>query len=164
MKPARALSSSILVAAISFAAAGCVDTDTAVFVDANIDAPSFTLKQVALGTQLEGSFQLTLHLGARAAGESEVTYGTFSLVDSKTGDVVVDNLAVSPSEPAPVTVDPGGADTAVTFTVDTGGDLLPADVADKLCADTIEVRGVIHDSLSTTETPVRSDAVSVGGC
>ncbi|NUP09402.1 MAG: hypothetical protein HOW73_25395 [Polyangiaceae bacterium] len=143
--------------------AGCIDTDTAVFVDATIDNAEATVEEEALGIHLTGSFQLTLHLGARASGESSVTFGSFSLIDEN-DTVVVESLPVVSSEPAPFTVEPGGADTAVTFTIDTGVDLLPAEVKDAICAGPVIVSGIIEDSLATTSTPVESEAFSAAGC
>jgi len=148
--------------AIALSVAGCIDTDTAVFVDATIDNATLSAEQLPLGTALSGSFELTLHLGARASGPSEVGYLSFS-IKSEAGDVIVDNLPVEASQPAPVTVDPGGSDSVVTFTLDTGAEL-GTEVFDQICAGPIIISGVIEDSLATSSTPVESEPFSPSGC
>lgn len=142
---------------------GCIDTDTAVFVDATIDSPGVEVGDEALGVTLSGEFQLTLHLGARASGPSEVSYASFSL-KTASGTVVVESLPVSPSLPSPADVEPGGTDTVVTFTIDTGTDLLPAELKEQLCAEQVVIAGIIEDSLATTGTPVESEPFDVNGC
>ncbi len=140
--------------------AGCIDTDPAVFVEPAIDSPELVLTQEALGVALAGSFQLTLHLGARASGESQVSYASFTLVDDA-GDVVIDNLPVTASAPSPVTVEPGGADTAVLFDIDSGPDLLPLELAAQLCGGLVTISAVLEDSLATTSTSVESEPFAV---
>lgn len=149
--------------AAAFLNAGCIDTDTAIFVDATIDSPSVDVGDEALGVTLSGDFQLTLHLGARASGPSEVTYGSFAL-KTASGTVLVESLPASPSIPSPADVEPGGTDTLVTFTIDTGTDLLPATLKDQLCAEQVIIAGILDDSLATTSTPVESEPFDVGGC
>ncbi len=141
----------------------CIDTDTAVFVDATLDNPTLTVDQATLGTSMSGSFELTLHLGARASGPSEVTFQSFSLKDAN-GDVIVESLPVEASSPSPITVEPGGADSVVTFSIDTGADLLAAEVVDQICAGEVFISGVIDDSLATSSTPVESEPFSPAGC
>lgn len=161
MKLARSLFALPLVLATTGVA--CFDTDPAVFVDATIDAPQLVVGEEVLGISLSGSYLLVLHLGARASGESEVSYGTFSLV-AEDGTVMIETLPVTPSAASPVVVDPGGADTAVTFEISTGPDLLPSTIKDQLCAGPVAVSGVVEDSLATTSTPVQSEPFVVLGC
>lgn len=142
---------------------GCIDTDTAIFVDATIDSPTVNVEEEALGVTLDGDFQLTLHLGARASGTSEVTYSSFAL-KTASGTVLVESLPASPSIPSPAEVEPGGTDTLVTFTIDTGTDLLPATLKDQLCAEQVIIAGILEDSLATSSTPVESEPFDVGGC
>ena len=140
--------------------AGCIDTDPAVFVEPAIDSPELVLTQEALGVALAGSFQLTLHLGARASGESQVSYASFTLVDDA-GDVVIDNLPGTASAPSPVTVEPGGADTTGMFDIDSGPDLLPLELAAQLCGGLVTISAVLEDSLATTSTSVESEPFAV---
>ncbi len=151
------------IALVALSVAGCIDTDTAVFVDATIDNPSLTVTEETLGAALGGSFELTLHLGARASGPSSVSYQSFSLA-KEDGTVIVESLPVSASQPAPVEVEPGGTDSVVTFTIDTGADLLDAAIKDQICAGSVVVMGVIDDSLATSATPVESEPFSPSGC
>ena len=155
----------VLLSLCAFATMGasCIDTDTAVFVDATIDQPQLTVTEEALGTSLTGSFLLVLHLGARASGESSVSFASFSLVDEN-DDVIVESLPIVASDPSPVTVEAGGADTAVTFTIDTSPDLLDPSVRDQICAGQIAISGVVEDSLATAPTPVESGLFSPIGC
>lgn len=143
-------------------AAGCIDTDTAVFVDASIDAPSVTVGGGGLGVTLAGSFALDLHLGARASGTSQVTYASFSL---KAADdtVLVESLPVAPDRPSPVSVEPG-SDVLVTFTIDTGASTLPVDLKDRICAGQVKISGVIEDSLESESSPIESAPFTAGGC
>lgn len=142
---------------------GCVDLDTAVFVDATIDQPTITVAQEALGTAIEGSFLLTLHLGARASGESEVSYSSFSL-KTEDGTTVIESLPVSAAPASPVAVEPGGTDTVVQLTVDPGAMLLPADVHAQICAQPVLISAVIDDSLATSATLVDSEPFLAFGC
>ncbi len=144
-------------------AVGCVNTDTAVFVDAGIDAPVVNVNQGALGTSVTGSFTVTLHLGARASGPSEVTFGAFAIETADRTAVVVDSLPVTASTSSPVAVDPD-SDVEVDFTIDTGTDPLPQAVVDGLCAGQLVISGVVEDSLATKSTPIVSDAFLPLGC
>jgi hypothetical protein len=143
-------------------AAGCIDTDTAVFVDASVEAPSLTVGGGGLGVTLQGSFILDLHLGARASGTSQVTYSSFSL---KAADdtVLVESLPVTPDKASPVSVEPGST-VAVSFTIDTGSSTLPVDLKDRICAGQVKVSGVVEDSLESESSPVESAAFAPSGC
>ncbi|NUO49447.1 MAG: hypothetical protein HOV80_11380 [Polyangiaceae bacterium] len=134
---------------------GCIDTDTAVFVDATLGAPTLSVTGSGLGASLGGSFALELHLGARASGPSDVTFTSFSL---KAADdtVLVESLPVAPDKPSPVEVQPG-SDVAVTFTIDTGSDVIASDVKDRICAGQVKISGVIDDSLESGSSPIESE-------
>lgn len=151
------------VVALVIGTAGCIDTDPAVFVDATIDDPAVEIEASALGVSMTGQFQVRLHLGARASGQSEVTFETFNLLN-ETGDVIVESLPLTSDAAGAVTVEPGGADTVVQFTLNTGANVLPAEVADAICAGEVSIAGVVNDSLSTTATPVESEPFLVDGC
>lgn len=152
---------SILAVAVSLGAlfvsgsAGC-NLDPAVFVDPDIEEPSFAASKVALGTTISGSFRLTLHLSVRASGPSQVTVGSFQLKKSDGTTVLVDNLPITADKPNPVNVDEDST-TTVQLTVSSGTKVLDASVRDAVCAGDVVIAGVIEDSLLTTSTPVVSD-------
>jgi hypothetical protein len=155
------MSKRILLAALL--AAGCIDTDAAVFVDATLGAPALTLVPAGgFGVTLQGSFALELHLGARASGTSQVTYTSFSL-KAADGSVVVESLPVAVDKPSPVAVDPG-SDVLVTFTIDSGATVLDNTVKDRICAGQVKIVGVIEDSLESESSPLESAPFSPSGC
>jgi hypothetical protein len=132
---------------------GCIDTDTAVFVDATVGGASLSVSGTGLVTSVSGGFALQLHLGARASGASEVTYQSFSL-KSTDDTVLVESLPVTPDKPSPVSVEPGG-DVVVTFTIT--ADDLPPDLKDRVCAGQVKIATVIEDSLEGESSPVESE-------
>jgi hypothetical protein len=144
---------------------GCPNTDTAVFVAPSLDNPACTVMSSVLGTGItSGSFQLSLHLGARASGTSMVSLGKFSLLDASMKTTIVDTLNVSSTTHFPVAV---AQDSTVTadFTFDTGSALLPAGDGTALCASAgVVIGGSIQDSLQDGQTPVYSDVFHPSGC
>jgi hypothetical protein len=153
----------LAAASLGAVASGCVNTDTAIFVDAGIDGPSLTVAQGPLGSSMSGAFTLTLHLGARAAGASDVTFGTFNLEKADRSAVIVDGLPVSSSTASPVGVEPDTT-VEVDFVIDSGADPLDMSVIDQICAGDVVISGTIDDSLADKQTPVVSDAFSALGC
>ena len=153
----------LCVASAAALASGCINTDTAIFVDADIDSPSLGVAQGPLGSSLSGAFSLSLHLGARAAGPSDVTLGTFNIETADRSSVIIDSLPVTADQASPITVEP---DTTVdvAFVIDTGSDPLPKSTIDQICAGNIVISGVVDDSLAASSTPVVSDAFSALGC
>ena len=146
-----------LAAASLSAVAGCVDTDPTVFVDATIRDPAAQVSAVALGTQLTGSFSLSLALGPRASGASQVTLQGFSITDADQSTTIVDALPAVTSTPLPVEVAPDETVT-LTLTFDSGADLLPAEAEAALCeAAGLRITGAIQDSLQDGATPVVSE-------
>jgi hypothetical protein len=147
-----------LAAAALGASSGCIDADTAVFVEASIASPAAAVSAGALGTNLTASFQLKLHLGSRASGPSQVSIRSFEIA-SAARTTLVPSLEVTTSTSLPVEVAPG-SDVLVDFAFDTSteGAPLPADAAMPLCAtDGIRIVGAIEDSLEDGATPVASD-------
>jgi len=143
----------ILLAAAPLA--GCVNTDTAVFVDPTLETPTLTVTAGLLGTSLSGAFHLSLHLGARASGPSSVTDPTFDLLDAQ-GATVVPSLPVTSSPTFPVDVTPDST-VDVAVAIDTGSKLLAGDPGADLCKSTgIVLRGKLQDSLQDTVTQVSS--------
>jgi hypothetical protein len=136
--------------------------DPAVFVEPAIESPRLALAGGVLGSSLAGEFTLTLHLGARASGPSEVAFGAFSLVDAK-GEVVLDGLPVAPSRPSPVAVEPD-SDETVVFTIDSGDEPIADALAAAICAGDVAIRGTLEDSLESGSSPVESDLFAATGC
>ena len=148
----------LLLPALAFLA-GCPNTDAAVFVEPTVTEPALTVKGGTLGVGLEGSFTLSLHLGPRASGPSQVSLGSFTLTDASQKETIVDSLAVATTTQLPVTVDLD-SDVDVPFTIDTGSDLLPAEVKDKLCDPAgVVISGTIEDSLQNRPTPLASAVI-----
>lgn len=158
------LSSTLLFTCAASLFAACIDTDTAVFVDPSIEAPELAVQASALGASMSGSFDLVLHLGARASGPAEVTYSSFSLKTADGASVIVESLPVTASVPSPVAVDPGGDDVIVSFTIDTGADLIPQEQLDAICAGQVLVAAVLDDSLATSSTAAQSAPFTASGC
>jgi hypothetical protein len=137
--------------------AGCVNTDTAVFVDPTIDTPAATITSNALGTYITGgSFHLKLHLGARASGPSTVKLGEFSILDAQKKGDIVSPLDVTSTTQFPVTVQPD-TDVDADFTLVMSTKSI-GDVGTQLCDPAgVVIGGTIQDSLvEGTSTPVSS--------
>jgi hypothetical protein len=144
--------------------AGCPDDDAAVFVEPSIEAPNATVTTVVTGTSLAGSFQLTLHLGPRASGSSEVGVGSFTIQSSDQQTTIVSPLEVAADRQLPAQVPPD-SDVTIGFSFDTGANPLPMETAGELCgAGGIVIHGVIEDSLQDGATPVVSEVFIPDGC
>jgi hypothetical protein len=144
--------------------AGCVNTDTAIFVEAGVENPVLAVVDGPLGATLEGGFDLTLRLGARASGASETAFVSFSIKSADETQVLVEDVPVTSGTTSPVTVEPDGEELVVSFTVDQAGDVLPSDAVDALCAGDVVFSVVLDDSLSTTTTLAASEPFTVSGC
>lgn len=144
---------------------GCINTDTAVFVDPTIEDPGFTVMSSVLGTGItNGAFDLSLHLGARASGTSMVSLGQFSILDATMKTTIVGALDLASSTHFPVTVEQNSTVVA-DFTFDTGTSLLNMSMGTELCAsEGVVIGGSIQDSLMDTQTPVYSDVFHPSGC
>jgi hypothetical protein len=151
-----------LLCAAALSGATSCNTDAAVFVEADIESSVVTVSQGALGTNIAGTFTLTLHLGARASGPSEITLGSFS-IKNEAGDVLLDTLPVISDRPSPITVNPD-TDESVTFAIDSGGEPLDEDLYPQLCAGKIVISGVVDDSLDPGPNPVDSEPFTATGC
>lgn len=136
---------------------GCIDTDAAVFVDASVSAPSAAVSGSTLGTSLDGSFVLDLHLGPRASGPGEVSAESFTITNAAQDVDVISPLEVLADRALPVTVEPD-SDVVVTFSFSTGASPLPAAKKDELCAaGGLRIKAVIRDSLQGGATTAISD-------
>jgi hypothetical protein len=154
-------SSLALLAALAFA--GCINTDTAIFVAPTLDMPAAAVMSNVFGGSVTGSFHLDLHLGARAGGPSTVTLGEFAILDAgKTSLVPALNVTSSTTFPAVVMPD---SDVNADFTFDTGTKTLPMDVMTKLCDPAgIILEGTFDDSLAGKSTSVSSEVFHPSGC
>lgn len=159
----RALHLHAAAALVALSASGCPNTDAAVFVDAEIPAGSVAIEPQTLGVALSGGFTLSLHLSARASGPSEVSYGSFSLMNADQSETLIASLPLSASVAAPVDVDP---DTTVTveLSIDMGADLLDAALVDRICAGSVVFSGVVDDSLRGGSTTAVSPPIVPSGC
>jgi hypothetical protein len=141
---------------------GC-NTDAAVFVDPTVESPKVSVQGGALGVGVSGSFELDLHLSARASGTSTVKLGEFEL-DTADKDPIVSPLPIEGDKTFPLTVDQD-SDVTVHFTFDSGKDPLPAAKKDALCGKSgLAIKGTIEDSLAGSSTPVFSATFDPSGC
>jgi len=157
----RTLATAFALVGLATLGTAC-NLDAAVFVEPSIESPRLALEGGVLGSSLAGEFTLTLHLGARASGPSEVTFGAFSLVDAN-GEVVLDGLPVAPSRPSPIAVEPD-SDEIVVFTIDSGDEPIADAIATAICAGEVAIRGTLEDSLESGSSPVESELVAATGC
>ena len=147
---------------VSTALLGCINTDTAIFVDPTLSAPTAMVSTVLVngvpfGTSLSGSFTLDLHLGARAAGPSMVTLGQFAILDATQTTSLVPALKLTEDVSFPATLQPGGSDVVAHFTFNTGADPLMSSAKAGLCAGAgVVISGSIEDSLAGRSVPVTS--------
>jgi len=152
----RSLFALCLASSFALCLTACVNTDPTVFVDPAIEAPAATVSGGVLGTSLTGSFKLTLHLGPRATGPSQVSLGAFSILDAEQKGAIVASLPLQSSTTFPVTVELD-SDVSVDLTFDTGSNTLPIDAQTALCDPAgVVIGGTIQDSLQNTATPVTS--------
>jgi hypothetical protein len=144
---------------------GCINTDPSIFVDVQVSSPSFAVQPVALGATVTGGFTMSLHLGARAAGSSEVNVQGFELVSEDESAILVPSLPLAAEGATfPVVIEPD-TDVVIDLVVDYGGDTITAAEQQTLCdAGTVRYRGSITDSLRGTTVPVLSEPVAVLGC
>jgi hypothetical protein len=143
---------------------GCINTDAAVFVEPQVTKPEATVSAGALVTGLKGSFQLSLHLGPRATGPSQVTLGAVEIRDAKGEGAIVAALPVTTSPELPVTVDLD-SDVPVTCSFDTGAKSIAMEAKPRLCdAAGVKLGGTLEDSLQNHATPFSSAVFHVEGC
>lgn len=145
--------------------AGCPNTDAAVFVEPTVEAPTLAVSKGLLGTSIQGSFKLSLHLGARASGASDVTAPVFKIEDAKGAATITEVTSfVTTDKPFPIHVEPDSTvDIAVSFA--SGTDPIPSDLTTKLCdAAGITIGGSIKDSLEFEGSPLSSEVFHASGC
>jgi hypothetical protein len=146
--------------------AGCINTDTNIFVAPTVSAPSAALvTSNPLGLGLAGSFELGLDLAPRASGASTVTLGQVSLVDAAMTTSILPALSATASPAFPVVVQPG-SDPTIAFTFDTGTALLPTSDKAAICAAAgVAIEVEIQDSLlEGMSKAAYSPVFDVSGC
>lgn len=130
----------------AFAALGCGDKG-AVTLTAQILNPTLSTQSVALGTSLNGSFELRLDLGPEASNSTSVTPGAFA-VRNASGEVT--KVSVSFDSPPPYELSKGGS-KSVTGTLD-ATKLVDAQLRDALCAGQVWYAATLTDTLSGNTT------------
>ncbi len=145
-------------------AVSCINTDAAIFVEAQLTAPQLQLQESSLATAIDGSAALTLHLGPRASGPSEVSLLSVSLLADDQQSVLVEQVAVrsEPRFPMEVGLD---SDRNVTLRIDASENLLAADAKTTLCGATaLVLQVVLDDGLRGAALTASSDPFALGGC
>lgn len=144
---------------------GCLsENEEVVFVAPTITAPAAAIAGGALGVSVTGSFSMTLALGPRASGASQVQVGAFAITDANNQASIVPSLSLTPSVSLPVTVEPD-SEVTVDFTFDLGNKTVPTETQTALCtAAGVRIAGTIVDSLEDAPTPVASATFKPTGC
>ena len=157
------IQSRAIVFALSAFLASC-GSKGSVSLSAMLQNAEISLQQVALGTELAGSFELFLEVGPEADGGSTVSLESFALVRASDQSTLVSPLTASPQGATfPLDV-PKGGKRVVPFDVD-GDGLLDAAVTDAICAEPVQIVGAVRDTLSGGDvTPLRSIALTASGC
>lgn len=145
----------------ALSALGCGSKDN-ISLSANVSNVQLTVTDQALGTQLGGSFDLYLEVGAEADHGATVELGSFSLV--RDGATVVGTLQVLPQGVTfPVKV-PKGESKTVPFLLDDSA-LLPAADKQNLCAGEVQLVGAVKHDLNGGETkPLSGKPGLPSGC
>ncbi|MEZ4446039.1 MAG: hypothetical protein R3B72_43585 [Polyangiaceae bacterium] len=143
---------------------GACNPDTAVFVDADLSSAALVLEQSSLSTGVAGTFVLTLHLGPRAGGASEVSLGAFSITDADRATTLVPSLGMTTDPSFPVTVDVDST-IEVTASLAAADNLVEVSAIDALCAPGgVVIVGALDDSLAGGTLDVASAPVQPTGC
>jgi hypothetical protein len=146
----------------------------AVAVTASIDGPGIAVEQSsALAAKLNGAFMMYLELGSHAPSGTDVTIGSFSLVNHANQATLVQlkfttgEVTPKPIPGPPYHLEPGGK-TLVGFTVSeappNAGQVITKTEETALCGagSMVEITGTIADG--TGNIPVSSAPFAVGGC
>ena len=108
-----------IVALGAVGGSGCIDSDTAVFVDGSIDNAGAAVQSSALSAGLGGQFVLNFHLGARASGDSEVSLRSVMLENADRSQTLAPSLKVASAPAFPVVVPQGGdAQVQISYAAD----------------------------------------------
>ena len=121
-------------------------------------------QQSSLSTGVGGLFTITLHLGGRASGASEVGLGAFSITDAARSETLVPSLGLTTDQAFPITVDPDST-IEVQATLTPEDNLVEADLLDALCApEGVVVVGALDDALRGGTIDVASEPTVLTGC
>jgi hypothetical protein len=142
---------------------GC-GSKSIVSLSASIQNADLAVAQVALGTTLSGSFVLSLALGNRASGSTQVSLESFSLLSSADKSTLIAPLKVTPQGATfPLTVGVGQTKN-VTFQLDTSDTLQSSEKA-ALCAGPVLIVGTVTDTLGGGKSiDLSSSPVTISGC
>lgn len=153
------------LAAGLLASVGCVNTDPTIFTEVTPKDFSVNVEQQALGAQITGGFTLELHLGARAAGSSEVDIQQFEIISKDENTIIVDSLPLAvDGQELPIVVEPD-TDADVVVKIDYGSQLEENSVGDNLCNfGLVRFRGSVTESLKGGTVPVLTEPLQVTGC
>ncbi|HEV8244163.1 MAG TPA: hypothetical protein VGP93_00205 [Polyangiaceae bacterium] len=127
----------------------------AVSLTAHLESPALSVQQAALGTGLSGSFDLVLELGDYADQGTDVSLGSFGIVQGS--EELVSALTLSADGASfPLRIEPGKSKRA-TLSVG-GSQTYDASVGTSLCSGQVFYRGAVTDSESDGKpTPVQSN-------
>ena len=142
---------------------GCINTDPAVFVESSIASPSIAVQSSALATGINGSFVLSLHLGARASGPSTTSLAAASLVDEDGEATLASTLGFTAMPPLPTSV-PVNETLAITVSLAAIDNQLPADQRAAICGTTLRIRALVEDSLRGVPMATDSAPFTASGC
>ena len=162
-----------LLVALLLATCSCGSKD-AVSVSGTLANPQVVVGKAPGGlvSNLSGSFEVALELGARASEPASVDFAVFSLVRADNAMPVLDApqgkpLSWSASPPPPVQLSPGDKKT-VLVTIETSGAPMELPAADKeaVCgAGQLRVVGTIRDGAGDTwSQPISSSPFLPSGC
>ncbi len=158
------LLSPVIAAIVGCAALGCINTDAAVFVEAELTKPQIEVLESSLAVGLEGQATLTLHLGPRASGPSEVSLLGVSLLAKNDQSVLVESIAVRSEPSFPITVQLD-SDRSAVLHIDGPDNALPTDVKTTLCgAPAVVLQVVLDDGLRGATTIAVSGPFGLSGC
>jgi len=145
----------------------------AVSVSGSIGNVAVTVAEGSLVTTIEGHFDVSLELGARASSATDVTFSEFALVraSDRTPVLAREKLSVIASTSTPVHLEPGGK-TVVAYQI---GDLRngvaapaeidQADYASVCGAGQLVINGTMQDTASgASSTPLYSPPFTPSGC
>lgn len=159
-----ALLLSVLAAIVCCAALGCINTDAAVFVEADLTEPQIEVRDSSLAVGLEGKATLKLHLGPRASGPSEVSLLGVSLLGENARSVLVESIAVRSEPSFPITVQLDDDRSAVLY-IDGPNNVLSTDVKTTLCgAAAVVLQVVLDDGLRGATMIATSGPFGLSGC
>ena len=156
--------SSVFAATVSCAGLGCINTDAAVFVEAELTKPQIEVLESSLAVGLEGQATLTLHLGPRASGPSEVSLLGISLLAENAQSVLVESIAVRSEPSFPITL-PLDSDRSAVLHIDGPDNSLSTNVKTTLCgASAVMLQVVLDDGLRGATTIATSGPFGLSGC